>query len=114
MIYDRKKHPFSIADMVRIGKSLANITTLPENARGFNDILDNYFSEESVSFAEWLDWLDIAIDFFGTVLMSPRFKIKGPQVAPRGFLIPLESQEDLVARYAVRKLRDAATTIEGS
>lgn len=107
-------HPFSCTDMVRIGKSLADVTTLPEQARGFNDILSNFFAEEAVSFSEWMDWLDIAIDFFGAVLLGPQFLIKGAAHKIRGFALPALSEEELIHRYAVRKLRDEAVTIEES
>ncbi|MBA7550348.1 hypothetical protein ES705_42860 [subsurface metagenome] len=114
VVYDRKEHPFSCKDLVRIGKSIADVSTLSEQAHGFNDILSNYFSEEAVSFSEWLEWLDIAIDFFGAVLLGPRFSINPAPVRLKGFLVPGTSQEELVHRYAVRKLRDEADTIEGS
>ncbi|MBA7550420.1 hypothetical protein ES705_42934 [subsurface metagenome] len=113
VVYDRKEHAFTCKDLVRIGKSIADVSTLSEQAHGFNDILSNYFSEEAVSFSEWLEWLDIAIDFFGAVLLGPKFSIKAVPVHLKGFLVPGTSQEELVHRYAVRKLRDEADTIEG-
>ena len=112
VVYDRKEHAFTVKDMVRIGKSLADVSTLSENARGFNDILSNYFSEEAVSFSEWMDWLDIAIDFFGVVFLGPQFAIRGVAPAIKGWALPESSSEEIIQRYAVAKLRKTATTIE--
>lgn len=113
VVYDRKEHAFTVKDMVRIGKSLADVSSLSENARGFNDILSNYFSEQPIAFSEWLDWLDIAIDFFGVALLGPQFAIRGVAPGIRGFMLPGTSQEELILQYAARKLRDEADTIEG-
>jgi hypothetical protein len=114
VVYERKEHAFTCKDVVRIGKSVADTASLSEQAQGFNDILSNYFAEQPVSFTEWLDWLDIAIDFFGTTLLSPKFAIKGPTMALKGVTLASHSQAELIHRYAVRKLRDEADTIEGS
>lgn len=52
VVYGREEHPFTCKDLVRIGKKLADTTSLSEQAHGFNDILSNFFAEESVSFTE--------------------------------------------------------------
>ncbi|GAH41091.1 unnamed protein product, partial [marine sediment metagenome] len=103
-----------IKDVVRIGKSIADVASLSEQAQGFNDILGKYFEEQSIGFSEWLDWLDIAIDFLGVTLLGPRFRIKAVSAHLKGFLVAEHNRGELIHRYAVRKMRDQADTIEGS
>lgn len=114
VVYDRKEHAFTLKDMVRIGKGLADVSTLSEQATGFNEILSEYFAEQTVSFSEWMDWLEIGIEFFGTVLLGPQFRIFGKAPAIRGFTLPESSAEELIHRFAIGKLRATATTIEES
>lgn len=113
VVYDRKVHTFTCKDLVRVGKGLADTTSLSAQARGFNEILSNYFSEQAVGFSEWLDWLAIGINFFGTTLVSPRFRIRGSAERLKGWQLVKMSQAELVLRYAARLLRDEADTIEG-
>lgn len=117
VVYDRKEHPFSVADSRRIQIAVADIADLEPMMLANQAAFEEFLATQGLEKDGWFDWVDLTIDPIREILMTNKFQFGGGSFggggASRSITGEWLSDSEQVIQYAVAKLRHIADTIEG-